>query len=99
MINDVRARASYEPDKAEIPGSIRVLPDEVLEWAATARTISLWWLIAVETMKKQAPARRINPVGGESTPWPPKEGSATGVPSIRLTQSARQPDLIRARVP
>ena len=34
MINDVRARASYEPDKAEIPGSIRVLPDEVLEWAA-----------------------------------------------------------------
>ena len=34
MIIDVRARASYEPDKAEIPGSIRVLPDEVPEWAA-----------------------------------------------------------------
>ena len=34
MIIDVRARASYEPDKAEIPGSIRVLPDEGLEWAA-----------------------------------------------------------------
>ncbi len=34
VILDVRARASYEHDKAEIPGSIRVLPDEVLEWAA-----------------------------------------------------------------
>ena len=34
VILDVRARASYEHDKAEITGSIRVLPDEVLEWAA-----------------------------------------------------------------
>ena len=34
MIIDGRARASYELDKAEIPGSIRVLPDEVLEWVA-----------------------------------------------------------------
>ena len=34
MIIDVRARASYEPDKAEIPGSIRWLPDEVPKWAA-----------------------------------------------------------------
>lgn len=34
MIIDVWARASYEPDKAEIPGSIPVLPDEVPEWAA-----------------------------------------------------------------
>jgi NhaP-type Na+/H+ or K+/H+ antiporter len=34
VILDVRARASYDHDKAEIPGSIRVLPGEVLEWAA-----------------------------------------------------------------
>lgn len=34
VILDVRARARYEHDQAEIPGSIRVLPDQVLEWAA-----------------------------------------------------------------
>jgi len=42
-------------------------------------------------MKQQAPLRRINFVGGQSTPWPSQEGSTTGVPSIRSTQSARQP--------
>ena len=34
VISDVRARASYEHDGSQIPGSIRVLPDQVLEWAA-----------------------------------------------------------------
>ena len=30
---DVRIRSSYERDAAQIPGSIRVLPDQVTEWA------------------------------------------------------------------
>ena len=30
---DVRTRSAYERDKATIPGSIRVLPDQVTEWA------------------------------------------------------------------
>ncbi len=34
VILDVRARASYDHDGSQIPGSIRVLPDQVLEWAA-----------------------------------------------------------------
>ena len=99
MIIDGRARASYELDKAEIPGSIRCCPTKFRNGPPTARTISLWCLIAVEKMEQQAPVRRINSVGGESTPWPSKEDSTTGVPCIRMTQSARQPDLIRARVP
>ena len=34
VILDVRARASYDHDSSQIPGSIRVLPDQVLEWVA-----------------------------------------------------------------
>lgn len=34
VILDVRSRSSYDRDNARIPGSIRVLPDEVEEWAA-----------------------------------------------------------------
>ena len=34
VILDVRARASYDHDGSQIPGSIRVLPDQVLEWAS-----------------------------------------------------------------
>ena len=30
---DVRIRSGYERDAAQIPGSIRVLPDQVTEWA------------------------------------------------------------------
>jgi rhodanese-related sulfurtransferase len=30
---DVRTRSQYEQDKSRIPGSIRVRPDEVEEWA------------------------------------------------------------------
>ena len=37
LVLDVRSRSSYERDDAQIPGSTRVLPDEVIEWA-TART-------------------------------------------------------------
>ena len=36
-ILDVRSRSSYENDGAQIPGSIRVLPDQVTEWAADNR--------------------------------------------------------------
>ncbi len=32
VILDVRTRSSYEDSPAKIPGSIRVLPDEVLDW-------------------------------------------------------------------
>lgn len=34
IVLDVRSRSSYERDGARIPGDIRVLPDEVIEWAA-----------------------------------------------------------------
>jgi hypothetical protein len=34
LILDVRARSSYEDDDGQIPGSLRVLPDQVTEWAA-----------------------------------------------------------------
>ena len=33
VVLDVRTRSSYERDHAQIPGSIRVLPDRVIEWA------------------------------------------------------------------
>ena len=34
IVLDVRSRSSYERDGAQIPGSIRVLPDRVIEWAS-----------------------------------------------------------------
>ncbi|HEY7062207.1 MAG TPA: cation:proton antiporter [Chloroflexota bacterium] len=34
LVLDVRRRSSYERDGARIPGSVRVLPDQVTEWAA-----------------------------------------------------------------
>ena len=33
VVLDVRSRSSYQHDKARIPGSVRVLPDEVVAWA------------------------------------------------------------------
>ena len=36
-ILDVRSRSSYELDGTQIPGSIRVLPDQVTEWAVSNR--------------------------------------------------------------
>ena len=34
VVLDVRSRSSYARDDAQIPGSVRVLPDRVIEWAA-----------------------------------------------------------------
>ena len=34
IVLDVRARAHYAADKSEIPGSIRVPPDLIADWAA-----------------------------------------------------------------
>jgi NhaP-type Na+/H+ or K+/H+ antiporter len=34
LVLDVRSRSQYEHDPTQIPGSVRVLPDEVAEWAA-----------------------------------------------------------------
>ena len=34
IVLDVRTRAQYEQDSSQIPGSVRVLPDQVAEWAA-----------------------------------------------------------------
>ena len=34
VILDVRSRSSYELADSRIPGSVRVLPDQVAEWAA-----------------------------------------------------------------
>lgn len=36
IVVDVRSRSQYERDGVRIPGSIRVLPDSVPEWAASA---------------------------------------------------------------
>ncbi len=33
IVLDVRSRSSYDFDRAELPGSLRVLPDDVVEWA------------------------------------------------------------------
>ena len=33
IVLDVRSRSSYDFDNAEVPGSVRVLPDDVIEWA------------------------------------------------------------------
>ena len=38
LVLDVRSRSSYERDEAQIPGSIRILPDEVTEWASANST-------------------------------------------------------------
>jgi NhaP-type Na+/H+ or K+/H+ antiporter len=35
IVLDVRSRSSYEHDAARIPGSVRVSPDQVGEWAAS----------------------------------------------------------------
>jgi NhaP-type Na+/H+ or K+/H+ antiporter len=35
IVLDVRARASYDQDAAQIPGSIRVPPDQITAWANT----------------------------------------------------------------
>lgn len=37
LVLDVRSRAHYENDEGQIPGSIRVLPDQIEEWAANAQ--------------------------------------------------------------
>lgn len=37
IILDVRSRSSYEKDPQGIPGGVRVLPDEVRDWAATRK--------------------------------------------------------------
>ncbi|MCI0439407.1 MAG: cation:proton antiporter [Chloroflexi bacterium] len=34
LVLDVRSRSTYERDGAQIPGSVRVLPDSIVEWAA-----------------------------------------------------------------
>ena len=34
LVVDVRARAAFEADEGQIPGSIRVLPDQIKDWAA-----------------------------------------------------------------
>lgn len=36
LVLDVRSRAHYESDDGQIPGSIRVLPDQIGDWAANA---------------------------------------------------------------
>ncbi len=34
LVLDVRSRAHYENDEGQIPGSVRVLPDQMADWAA-----------------------------------------------------------------
>jgi rhodanese-related sulfurtransferase len=37
VVLDVRTRGQYAASPGRIPGSVRVLPDKVREWAATAK--------------------------------------------------------------
>ncbi len=37
VVLDVRSRAHYESDEGQIPGSVRVVPDQVGDWAAAAQ--------------------------------------------------------------
>lgn len=57
---DVRSRSSYESDGAQIPGSIRVLPDQVIDWAADCPSTEWWSPTALEGRKPPAPVRRSN---------------------------------------
>ena len=41
IVLDVRSRSSYEHDRGQIPGSVRVLPDAVIAWARANPTESL----------------------------------------------------------
>lgn len=34
LVLDVRTRSAYQAEAVQIPGSVRVLPDRILEWAA-----------------------------------------------------------------
>jgi NhaP-type Na+/H+ or K+/H+ antiporter len=36
LVLDVRSRAHFESDAGQIPGSVRVLPDQIEDWASTA---------------------------------------------------------------
>ena len=36
VLVDVRTRSSYNHDRTIIPGSVRLLPDQIRDWAATA---------------------------------------------------------------
>ena len=36
LVLDVRTRGQYEQDEGQIPGSVRILPDQIQEWASTA---------------------------------------------------------------
>ncbi len=40
VLLDVRSRSSYEADPTEIPDSVRVLPDEALDWARSRGQIA-----------------------------------------------------------
>ena len=35
LVLDVRSRSSYQRDGGQIPGSVRVLPDQAVEWAGS----------------------------------------------------------------
>ena len=41
IVLDVRSRSSYEKDQAQIPGSVRVLPDHINEWTPPEDEIGL----------------------------------------------------------
>lgn len=65
IVLDVRARAAYEKDNGQIPGSVRVLPDKVSEWAENAdpsRPIVAYCTCANEAASGRA-SRHLNERG------------------------------------
>lgn len=57
IILDVRSRAHYERDDGQIPGSIRVLPDQIGEWAEGKPTERL--VVAYCTCPDEASSGRV----------------------------------------
>lgn len=57
IVLDVRARAAYEVGNGQIPGSVRVLPDEIGDWAATAENHRL--IVAYCTCHDEAASGRV----------------------------------------
>jgi sodium/hydrogen antiporter len=68
LVLDVRSRSEHERDGVRIPGSIRVLPDQVSEWAPTASAISCSCWTASDRGSRPAPVRRYSSTAWASRP-------------------------------
>jgi NhaP-type Na+/H+ or K+/H+ antiporter len=68
LVLDVRSRSEHERDGVRIPGSIRVLPDQVTEWVADRSAISRSCWTAPDRGSRPAPVRRYSSTAWASRP-------------------------------